>query len=51
METHFYLTRAGDDGMMLRDKRGLLGKAFKTSLGSDDRMFKLKASPAEACRL
>jgi hypothetical protein len=51
MDTHFYLTRAGDDGMMLRDKRGLLGKAFKTSLGSDDRMFKLKASPAEACRL
>ena len=50
MDTHFYLTRAGDDGMMLRDKRGLLGKAFKTSLGSDDRMFKLKASPAEACK-
>jgi hypothetical protein len=51
MDTHFYLTRAGDDGMMLRDRRGLLGKAFKTNLGSDDRMFKLKASPAEACRL
>ncbi|HKY87649.1 MAG TPA: hypothetical protein VJL90_12875 [Pseudorhodoplanes sp.] len=50
MDTHFYLTRAGDDGMMLRDKRGLLGKAFKTSLGNGDRMFKLKAAPAEACR-
>jgi hypothetical protein len=51
MDTHFYLTRAGDGEIMLRDRRGLLGKAFKTSLGSDDRMFKLKASPAEACRL
>jgi hypothetical protein len=51
MDTHFYLTRAGEQEMMLRDRRGLLGKAFKTSLGSDDRMFKMKASPAEACRL
>ena len=46
----FYLTRAGENDAMLRDKHGLLDKVFKTKLGSDDRMFKLKASPAEACR-
>ena len=45
----FYLTRAGENEMMLRDRHGLLDKVFRTRLGSDDRMFKLTASPAEAC--
>jgi hypothetical protein len=45
----FYLTRAGEHDVMLRDKHGLLEKVFKTRLGSDDRVFKLKASPAEIC--
>jgi hypothetical protein len=45
----FYLTRAGDGEVMLRDKHGLLDKVFKTKLGSDDRMFKLTASPPQAC--
>lgn len=46
----FYLTRAGENDAMLRDKHGLLDKVFKTKLGSDDRLFKLTASPAETCR-
>lgn len=50
MDTHFYLTRAGDGEIMLRDKRGLLGKAFKTSLGGDDRMFRLKTEAAGPCQ-
>ena len=49
VDRYFYLTRAGDNEMMLRDRHGLLEKVFETRLGSDDRMFKLTASPAEAC--
>lgn len=45
----FYLTRAGKDHVMLRDRRGVLGKMFDVELGSDDRIFKLQQSPAEAC--
>jgi hypothetical protein len=45
----FYLTRAGKDHVMLRDRRGVLGKMFDVTLGSDDRIFKLQQSPAEAC--
>jgi hypothetical protein len=48
-DRYFYLTRAGENDVMLRDKHGLLEKVFKTKLGSDDRIFKLKASPAEMC--
>jgi len=49
-ERYFYLTRAGENDVMLRDKHGLLEKAFKAKLGSDDRIFKLKTSPADACK-
>ncbi len=49
-DRYFYLTRAGDSEMMLRDKHGLLDKVFKTKLGSDDRIFKLKTSATEACK-
>jgi hypothetical protein len=44
----FYLTRAAD-GVMLRDRKGNLGALFKSKLGSDDKMFRLAASPASAC--
>lgn len=46
----FYLTRAGDNEVMLRDKRGVLAKLFDAKLGDDDRLFKLRASPAADCR-
>ncbi len=45
----FYLTRAGDNEVMLRDKRGVLSKLFDTELGADDRLFKLRATPAADC--
>ncbi|HWV51473.1 hypothetical protein [Pseudorhodoplanes sp.] len=45
----FYLTRAGKDHVMLRDRRGAMNKLFGATLGSDDRAFKLQESPAEAC--
>ena len=45
----FYLTRAGDDHVMLRDRRGVLSKMFDAKLGSDDRIFRLQQSPAETC--
>ncbi len=45
----FYLTRAGDDRIMLRDRRGWLAKMFDIELGADDRLFKLQSSPAVAC--
>jgi hypothetical protein len=45
----FYLTRAGDSEVMLRDKRGVLAKLFDARLGDDDRLFKLRASPIAAC--
>jgi hypothetical protein len=45
----FYLTRAGDQHVMLRDRKGKLGELFRTALGTDDRVFRLEASPAAAC--
>lgn len=47
----FYLTRAGQDHLMLRDRRGALTQLFGVSLGTDDRLFRLQASPASACGL
>ena len=47
----FYLTRAGDKDVMLRDKRARLEKLFGAALGTDDRTFRLSASPASACQL
>jgi hypothetical protein len=46
----FYLTRAGDNEILLRDKRARLEKLFGAALGADDRTFRLSASPAGACR-
>jgi hypothetical protein len=46
----FYLTRAGDNEIMLRDKRARLEKLFGVALGTDDRTFRLSATPADACR-
>lgn len=46
----FFLTRAGDDQIMLRDAKGKLAELFKAKLGSDDRTFRLSAAPESACR-
>lgn len=45
----FYLTRAPDNDVMLRDRHGLLSKMFDAKLGSDDRMFRLKTAPESTC--
>jgi hypothetical protein len=45
----FYLTRAGAEAVMLRDRKGKLATLFGTRLADDDRMFRLQASPAAAC--
>jgi len=46
----FYLTRAGKDHMMLRDRRGAMSKMFDDiTLGDDDRIFKLEQTVASAC--
>ncbi len=45
----FYLTRAGDEEIMLRDSKGKLKDLFGAKLGSDDRTFRLNASQAAAC--
>jgi hypothetical protein len=45
----FYLTRAGKDHIMLRDRRGAMNKMFGTSLGNDDRIFRLQQTQAQAC--
>jgi hypothetical protein len=46
----FYLTRAGKDHMMLRDRRGAMNKMFDdVTLGADDRIFKLEQAAASAC--
>jgi hypothetical protein len=46
----FYLTRAGESDLMLRDRKGKLADLFGEKLGSDDRLFKLSASPESACQ-
>ena len=45
----FYLTRAGQEHVMLRDRRGAMSKLFDVKLGTDDRIFKLQQSPVDAC--
>lgn len=44
----FYLTRAGD-GIMLRDRKGLLGTTLGAKFGADDRMFKLEPAAEADC--
>lgn len=46
----FYLTRAGDKDILLRDKRARLEKLFGVAFGTDDRIFRLSASPANTCQ-
>jgi hypothetical protein len=45
----FYLTRAGSETIMLRDRKGKLADLFGAKLADDDRLFRLQASPAAAC--
>jgi len=45
----FYITRAGDDALMIRDRAGKLSDFFGAKLGDDDRIFRLNASAASAC--
>lgn len=45
----FYVTRAGDHALTIRDRAGKLAAFFRTKLGTDDRLFKLEASAASAC--
>ena len=45
----FYLTRAGKDHIMLRDRRGAMNKMFGISLGNDDRIFRLQQAQDAAC--
>lgn len=45
----FYITRAGDNALMIRDRAGKLRDFFGAKLGSDDRLFKLEAATASAC--
>lgn len=49
MQRDFYLTRAGSDAIMLRDRRGTLEDLFGAPLGSDDHFFRLRDSDAKAC--
>jgi hypothetical protein len=49
-DRYFYVTRAGGNDVLLRDKHALLEKLFNTKLGSDDRIFRLQTAPADACR-
>ncbi len=45
----FYLTRAGNERIMLRDRKSALGGLLGVKLGTDDRLFSLQAAPASAC--
>jgi hypothetical protein len=45
----FYVQRAGDNAIMIRDRAGKFSTFFKTKLGSDDRLFKLESSAPSAC--
>lgn len=45
----FYLTRAANNDVFLRDRHGMLKNLFGTRLGSDDRVFRLRTAPRETC--
>jgi hypothetical protein len=45
----FYVTRAGDNALTIRDRAGKLADFFGAKLGTDDRLFRLEASAAAAC--
>lgn len=46
----FYLSRAGENDISLRDPRKVLSAMLGASLGGDDRSFKLTQSAENACR-
>lgn len=46
----FYLTRAGDKDIMLRDRRGAMAAMLKAKVGADDKIFRLTPSPEADCR-
>lgn len=45
----FYVTRAGENALMIRDRSGKLKDFFGAKLGNDDRLFKLETASASAC--
>lgn len=45
----FYVTRAGENAITIRDRAGKFTTFFKTKLGSDDRLFKLESAAASVC--
>jgi hypothetical protein len=45
----FYVTRAGENAVTIRDRAGKFSTFFNTKLGNDDRLFKLEAAAASAC--
>jgi hypothetical protein len=45
----FYVQRAGDNAIMIRDWAGKFSAFFKTKLGSDDRLFKLESGAPSTC--
>jgi hypothetical protein len=45
----FYITRAGDEHIMIRDRNGKLSEFFGTKLGTGDRIFKLEKHDARGC--
>lgn len=45
----FYVTRAGDNAVTIRDRAGKFTDFFGVKLGQDDRLFKLDASAASTC--
>ena len=48
-DTHeFYLTRGGD-GIMLRDRKGVLAENLGAKFGADDRVFKLQPAAEADC--
>lgn len=49
VQRDFYLTRAADNDVLLRDRHGMLQNLFDTKLGADDRVFRLRTEPAAAC--
>lgn len=45
----FYITRAGDNALMIRDRAGKLNDFFGAKLGTDDRLFRLETTAPTAC--
>lgn len=48
-DRYLYLTRGDGGDALLRDRHGLLSKMFRTTLGDDDRVFRLHPGTAQDC--